>query len=196
MKYSTPYFNNVIDIPQGTIVVICQNNFDTAKLRLNDRIIFDTQTFKIKSINNFLREYTSDEGSAQLITFECYIDDIAPDDNFNTGIANEDNSSPNYPPIPQPTYPTTLVFPQHDTILQNRSQDFSIYYYDEDGNKTDKQFEFYPAWINTDYYIFKPLDGNNFRITNNHRLDNHKIKIKCVSGEIEYMFEIALGGLY
>lgn len=194
MKYSTPYFNNVLTIPQGTIIVICQKNQNTDMIDLNDRIIFDTQVFKIKSINNFLREFTNESGQAGLITFECYIDEKAPDDNFITEIANEEDID--YIESTKPNYPEIIKFPNVDKILQDRSQDYSVYYYNEYGEKTQQQFTFTPSWIDDNYYILKILDGNNFRITNIHRNTEKPLIIKCSSDKGNLDINITLGGMY
>lgn len=196
MKYSTVYFNNFVDIPQGTIIVIVQRNEKTIPININDRFIFNNQVFKVKSFNNFLRQYTEQQDSVGLIQIEMYVDPLAPDDDLELGVCNTNQYKDVYPPKPEPVTPGIIISPESFTILQGRTVQYSCYMYDENGDKLEDAFTFTPTWQNQDYFTFNVIDENNFQVTNNHMLVGHPIVINCVSGDNQKQVEITLGGMY
>lgn len=195
MKYSNVYYNNEVDIPQGTIIVITQNNDFTNKIQINDRFIFNNQTFKVKSQINYLRNDTEEIDSVLLKSFEMYVDQVQPDDNMELKIANFSRYKEVYPPRPK-IINGTKISPELHELLQGRSVDFECYYI-EDQVQTEYKYEFITNWYDEDYYEIKILDGNHFTVTNKHKRIDKPLTIKCVceNGQSKEI-NIILGGLF
>jgi hypothetical protein len=77
-----------MNLAAGDIKITAQNNSNTAKIKMNQRFIFDGQVFKIQRVNSYLREKTTVKSSAPLISFSLYKDQEAADDDFVNNIAN------------------------------------------------------------------------------------------------------------
>jgi len=194
MKYSNIYYNDLLDIPQGTISIIAQNNINSSRILINDRFIFDTQVYKIKSKQDFLRENTFDKNSAALIKFEANIDPSAPDDNFELGIASMNKYKYIYNPTDEEESRIELS-PNIDYVLEGQTTVFECYLYN--GNdKLDNVFDIYCDTVRSSFYDFDIIDGNHFSIKNNKMNLSHIVKIRCETDGMSKTFDIQLRGLF
>lgn len=195
VKYANVYFNDTQDVLQGTISAICQNNEFSYKININDRFILGKHVYKVKTINDYLRNYTYEKNSNPLITLELYIDAEAPDDDFDLQIANMDKYKDIYPPIiPNPSVSEIKITPNVDFILQTQTVNYECYLY-EDGKKKEDVFSFTASGPPTNYYILNQMDGNKFSITNLMR-SKTPLVISCVSDKLSTDFSITLKGVY
>ena len=194
MKYSNIYYNNEVNIPQGTIIVILQKNDFTNSININDRFIFGNQVFKVKSQIDYLRNETEEIDCALLRQFDMYVDSKAYDDNMELGIANFSRYKDIYPPKPLPVDGFNIV-PSNNKILQGTSQIFECVYY-QDGKSIDIDLNFIPNWVDDRYYTIEKVQENSFNIHNNH-MSSKPLVIQCISDKYgKYDFNIKLGGLY
>lgn len=194
MKYSNVYYNDYVDIPQGTLVVIAQNNKNSRNILINDRFIFDSQVYKIKAKNDFLRENTFEKNGAALIRFEVNLDVTAPDDDFELGIASMNKYKDIYNPVV--SYDTKIVIdPNVNHILEGDEVVFSCYLYNGE-QKLDNEFDISCTSIPSSYYNFNVIDGNHFSIKNNKMNLNNIVSVKCKTDDIEEEFNYQLRGLF
>ena len=193
-KYSNVYYNNILNIPQSTAVVTVQNNENTRRILINDRFIFDSQVYKIKSKNDFLRESTFEKNSAALIKFEVNLDVTAPDDDFDLMIADMNKYKDIYNPNKE-TGVRVVIEPSIDYIMEGETTHFSCYLYNG-STKLDNEFEITCDSERTLNYNFGLVDGNHFFITNNKMDLSQLIKIKCVTEGYEKEANYKLRGLF
>ena len=194
LKYANVYYNTVIDVPQGTINVIVQNNSNTNWIAINDRFIFGSQAFKVKTIKDYLRSETFKKKSVPLLEFEMFVDAKAEDDDFENGIANISKYE-NY-------YPNTKNFtgiyftPKDSTVYQGEKQVYQAWYYIKGAKQQNKiNFEDVTDEKIKENYIFEVIDDNSFSIMClNRSYDN--VEIKCSYKDEIYTSSIVLGGLY
>ena len=196
-KYSNVYYNNYVFIPQGTIVITAQNNDNAKNILINDRFIFDSQVYKIKSKNDFLRESTFEKGSAMLVKFEANLDETAPDDDFDLGIASMNKYKDVYKPDQEITEDEirVVIDPDISSIMEGETVTFSCYLY-QGSNKLDNNFEFFCESIKSSFYDFTIIDKNHFSIKNNKMDLNQYVVINCKSGDYEKKFSYQLRGLF
>lgn len=193
MKYSNLYFNKAVNINQGTIVLIAQYNSNTKNITNNDRFIFGSQVFKVKSINDFLRGSTYDVESTPLITYELFIDTRADDDDFELGIADMNK----YKNIYNPNIITDgiIVSPNKVELLETEKQEYTCDMY-INGERQNKQFSFVASNVPKEYYNLDIIDGNTFSVTNNKWYKLNPLRITCKCDTDEYSFDIWLRGLF
>lgn len=79
-------FDQAINIPSGNLVVTVQYNQYTSGIKINDRFIFGSQAFKVKSLNDFFQNQTGMNSTTPLIYLNVYKDSIAEGDDLVNGI--------------------------------------------------------------------------------------------------------------
>lgn len=79
-------FDQSINIPSGNLRVTMQYNQYSKNIKINDRMIFSGQAYKIKSINNFFQNQTGIQDSTPLIYLDVYKDSIAEGDDLINNI--------------------------------------------------------------------------------------------------------------
>lgn len=196
LKYANIYYNTLIEVPQGTITVIAQSNKNTSWIRINDRFIFGSQVFKIKTLKDYLRSDTYETDSVPLVEFEMFVDSIAPDDNFDINVANMDRYKDIYPPQETPQN-GIIVFPEEEYMYTGDTQNFSCYSYNN-GVKTTEEFTFTFTGPNQKFYSYDIIDGNNFSVTCLNK-STTQLVVNCVSttnADNSSKIIITLGGLY
>ncbi len=85
--------NNIESIKQqiildGDVEVCTQMNQYTINILENQRFIFDGKAYKIRAVNNFLRQKTNESNSVPLVKFTMYKTNIAPNDDLVNSIAD------------------------------------------------------------------------------------------------------------
>lgn len=83
-------FDQAINIPSGNLVVTVQYNQYTSGIKINDRFIFGSQVFKVKSLNDFFQNQTGLNSTTPLLYLNVYKDSIAKGDDLVNGIAKND----------------------------------------------------------------------------------------------------------
>lgn len=198
MKYSNVYFNSVVDVAQGTIEVICQNNENTQPIEYNDRFIFGKEVYKVKTVSDFLRQKTFVKESNPLIKLSMYVDTKAPDDDFVNGIAGigQYNKNDNVEPVP-PVGDEIVISPTTNNILIGETINYNCMLY-KNGKQTSDEFTFEVSGVPNEYYDFDVIDGNNFSITNIMPYFAGLLKVVCKTQASETTKELlfALKGLY
>lgn len=194
-KYSNVYYNDVVDIPQGTIDVTCQNNENSSRVTYNNRFIFGSDVYKVKVIKDYLREETFRDNSNPLVSFSMYVDVKSPYDDFETGIANTDYYNTNESSSGKEV--EIVVNPVQNELILNEEVRYNCILL-RDGKQTDEVFEFNPSNVPDDCYKFTILDGNNFTVKNLKPYFKDKLVITCslVGSEIKKDITISLKGLY
>lgn len=79
-------FDQAINIPSGSLVVVVQYNQYTSNIQINDRFIFGKQAFKVKSMNDFFQNQTGQQNTTPLLYLNVYKDSIADGDDLINGI--------------------------------------------------------------------------------------------------------------
>ena len=72
----------------GHITVICQGNEETRNLQKNTRFIFNKEPYRFLAFQKMLNENTFDDGTADLLYLDMYLDMVEPDDDITNNIAN------------------------------------------------------------------------------------------------------------
>lgn len=80
-------FDQAINIPSGNLVVSVQYNQYTSGIKINDRFIFGSQAFKVRSLNDFFQNQTGLNSTTPLLYLDVYKDSIAEGDDLVNGIA-------------------------------------------------------------------------------------------------------------
>lgn len=194
LKYSNIYYNDSVDIPQGTLTITTQYNKNSKKIKINDRFILGSSVFKIKSILDSLRQKTFDKDSPPTIDFEVYIDNKAPDDDFDIQVANM-NRYKDSPIIPTEYKSEIIISPNSLEILQGETEIYSCYLY-INGEKQDLEFSFIDSNIPIENYEFNVIDGNSFSIYNKKYYKPKKLVVKCISMNFVQEFSFSLKGVY
>lgn len=193
IKYANIYYNTTADIPQGTVVVTAQSNKFTQNVEINDRFILNKQTFKVKSITDYLRSNTEGFLSTPIIEMEMFVDAIAPDDDFYLGVANMNRYKGLYPVRPQ--LPDDIVVePALPKLYQGDRQEFSCYQF-IDGVKQNTKFSFTPSNALDRTYEFKQIDDNHFEVYCLGR-STRELIVYCKYNSGGKEFKLKLGGLY
>lgn len=86
-------YDEAIITPKGDLFVALQANAYSRKIKINDRVVFDGQPFKVTAINTFGRRNTFDPTSVTLLYFDITKDAIAEDDDLTNNIANTNRYS-------------------------------------------------------------------------------------------------------
>lgn len=197
-KYSNVYYNDVIDIPQGTIEVTCQNNPNSSRITYNDRFIIGSDVYKVKVIKDYLREETFVDDSNPLVTFSMYVDIKSPYDDFKNRLANTDyyNTNESVQPVENDKL-EIVVNPYQNSLILNEELRYNCILYNN-GRETQDLFEFIPYGVPEDCYSLNILDGNNFTIKNIKPYLQNPLKIKCKVTNLDLYKEIqiSLRGLY
>lgn len=207
IKYANLYYNNTVDITQGTLVVMTQYNQNTRQIKVNDRFILGSHAYKVKTVLDALRSETYEQGTVPMITFQVYVDTTASDDNF-TPVSGQYN--PKYPEnlanvnkyekIFDPGISgndNVIITPETTEIMLNEFVDYSCYLYVNDV-KTDTEFDFIFSGLSSNYYVATAVDGNHFRIYNKKTNVKDKLKVTCESktGNCQKEILISMGGMF
>jgi hypothetical protein len=178
-----------INLLNGDLHVVVQNNQITKKIFNNQRFIFDGQVFKLQSINNFIREKTMIKGSAPLLYFNAYKDEIAPDDDLDNDIANGLNVTPNTSNI--------VIDPIINKIFINTTKEFSVYK-NVNGTNNSDTFTITASEVPNANYTLNIIDDNHFSITNNEQYFDNDLVITCIDNVDSSVqkFNVELGGAW
>jgi hypothetical protein len=178
-----------MNLLNGDAHIMVQNNQITKKIFNNQRFIFDGQVFKLQSVNNFIREKTMVKGSAPLLYFNAYKDEIASDDDLVNNIANGLNITPNTSNI--------VIDPIINKIFVNNTKTFSVYKNVNGVNQSDT-FTITASEVPSEYYTLNIIDGNHFSITNNEQYLDNDLVITCIDNVDSSVqkFNVELGGAW
>lgn len=194
-KYSNIYYNDAINIPQGTVVITAQFNQNTKKIKINDRFLLGNSAYKIKSVIDYLRLETFVKDSQGLIEFEVYLDNTAPDDDFELQIADKNKYNNQIPDKPSPEDYSIVITPENKDVLQGQSKMFSCYLY-LNGVRQNDVFSFIPSGVPDSYYKMEILNENQFTIHNLKYYSKNPLHIECKTFGHESSVDIRLRGLY
>lgn len=195
LKYSSAYYNDLNALPQGTINLTMQNNQNSKRLKINDRLYIGSMVYKVKAVNDFLRQETYNEDSNPLIEFMCTVDIEAPENSDNGDIASSDTENKNASEINNNKQ--TIVFtPDIKSLIAGANKEVKVYLYNGK-YKTDLKFTFSASGVPENNYVFKVIDDNSFTVTNVSAYLQSPLEIKCVcENGIERTMYIILRGLY
>lgn len=195
LKYGNIYYNNSVNVAQGTIYVWVQMNQYTKHINVNDRFILGyNKVFKVKAITNYLSENTFIHDGAPIIKLEMQVDSTLSTDDFENRITY---STPN-DFITNDAY--IKITPNINYIALTETVTFKCEYY-FDNIKRDNEFTFsiVDSGIPEYAYVFTIIDGNTFSVKNNQRHLLSKLQISCVhdtNPEFNIIHDIELGGAY
>ena len=198
IKYANVYYNDVLNIPQGTIEVICQSNSNTIPITYNDRFIFGSEVYKVKTVRDYLRQNTWDKSSNPLIQLSMYVDSKGPDDDFENGIASIGGNNPNENTPQNPNSPYEVVVqPVQDDLLIGETVNFSCYLQKNEANEPNT-FTFTASGVPEECYELIQIDGNNFTLTNRKEYFQDVLAITCMdnTGMYSKTIKLALKGMY
>lgn len=196
LKYANAYFSDVTALPQGTIIVTMQNNKNSKRLLMNDRFYIGSMVYKVRAINDFLREKTYDENSNPLIEFLCAVDIKANKDADNGKLASADNENPNATNMGAKQSQIIVFEPEVDSIIIGVKKNISVYLYNGE-YKTDLKFTFSASGIPEDNYIFEVVNDNSFNITNISPYLNKPLEIECnCENGVSRTMYVTMRGLY
>lgn len=77
-----------VKVANGHITVICQGNEETRNLQKNTRFIFNKEPYRFLAFQKMLNEDAFDDGTADLLYLDMYLDMVEPDDDIINNIAN------------------------------------------------------------------------------------------------------------
>lgn len=77
-----------VKVANGHITVICQGNEETRNLQKNTRFIFNKEPYRFLAFQKMLNEDAFDDGTADLLYLDMYLDMVEPDDDITNNIAN------------------------------------------------------------------------------------------------------------
>lgn len=195
LKYSNAYYNDLNALPQGTINFTMQNNNNSKRLKINDRLYIGSMVYKVKAVNDFLRQETYNEDSNPLIEFMCTIDIEAPENSDNGNLASSDTENKNASEVNNGEQ--TIVFvPDIKSLIAGASKEVKVYLYNGK-YKTNLKFTFNASGVPEDNYVFKVIDDNTFTVTNVSAYLQSPLEINCAcENGIERTMYIILRGLY
>lgn len=195
LKYSNAYYNDLNALPQGTINLTMQNNQNSKRLKINDRLYIGSMVYKVKAVNDFLRQETYNEDSNPLIEFMCTIDIEAPENSDNGDLASSDTENKNASEVNNGEQ--TIVFvPDIKSLIAGASKEVKVYLYNGK-YKTNLKFTFNASGVPEDNYVFKVIDDNTFTVTNVSAYLQSPLEINCAcENGTERTMYIILRGLY
>ena len=195
LKYSNAYYNDLNALPQGTINLTMQNNQNSKRLKINDRLYIGSMVYKVKAVNDFLRQETYNEDSNPLIEFMCTVDIEAPENSDNGNLASSDTENKNASEINN-NKQTVVFTPDIKSMIAGASKEVKVYLYNGK-HKTDLKFTFSASGVPENNYVFNVIDDNSFTVTNVSSYLQSPLEIKCVcENGIERTMYIILRGLY
>ncbi len=196
LKYSNAYFNDLNALPQGTIILTMQNNQNSKKLLLNDRLYVGSMIYKARAINDFLREKTYDETSNPLIEVVCSVDIDSSADINDSKLASADTENRNATNMDNDNRQMVVFVPEIDSLIAGISKNIEVYLYNGE-HKTNLKFTFTASGIPEENYIFDVINDNSFSITNVSAYLKKPLEIKCVcENGVERTMFVTLRGLY
>jgi hypothetical protein len=193
LKYGNIYYNNAVDIPQGTIKIWLQFNSYTKDININNRFIIGyNEVYKVKTVVNYLNNYTFDLQGSPLMELDMQLDSIQAGDDFTTGLAGA---------TPTLDYAGSnkhiMVSPQNYIVPQGQRRVYECFYQNETDKSTDTfEFTILSNTIPTERYLYETINGNSFAITNNQKYTKEALPVQCknlVTNEIK-VFNFTLGG--
>ena len=207
LKYANMYYNNTVDITQGTITVYAQYNDNTKKIFVNDRFVLGSQVYKVKSITDTLRSETYEQNTVPTITFQLYVDNIAADDNFTEG---SEQYNPKYPPNLANYKKYSDIFesnisgesdvvinPEISVLYLGEQKEFECYEV-INGEKQPTEFTFEFSGVADTYYTYSVIDGNHFSIKNLKPNTRRKLTVNVLNkeGKSVKQMQLMLGGAF
>lgn len=195
VKYGNIYYNNAVNVAQGTIVVWVQFNNFTRNMNINDRFILGyNQVYKIKNIINYLSDFTFDPDGSPLVKMEMQLDSKVSTDDFTKRVTSSTSV------VMFDSDDKILINPSLDSISQGDTATFTCYKYHDDVIKNNTfVFTIVDTGIPTSNYDLTTIDGNTFSVKNNAKYLKSKLNILCKDSTdntffITYLIE--LGGVY
>lgn len=196
MNSTNTYFNNAVNVPQGTIVVWLQLNKYTKNVNINDRFTIGyNKVFKVESVINFLSDETMTPDGSNLLKLTMKTDSILSSDDFINGITQSSPSELNV----ESGYDVRIT-PSSNYIVQSDTVVFTCYCYIND-TQSDDEFEFSldGNTVPQENYIFNVIDGNSFSVQNKKKYGESTLDILCTNvnnSDIYITKKIQLGGVY
>ena len=77
-----------MEVPNSRLQVFCQDNVYSDRFSINNRFIFGSSVYKIRSRGDYDLRETFNSESQKIINFYIDLDNISDDDRFDLGIAN------------------------------------------------------------------------------------------------------------
>lgn len=195
LKYGNIYYNNSINIPQGSISIWVQLNEYTKDIFINDKFVVGyNEVYRVKSVINYLSDTTFSSSGSHLLKIECDLQVKQAGDDFITGITGGT-------PIVQTKASVESIGlnPLNQTILQGDTQTFTCNSYVGDvANSNAFTFVLLANSVPVDRYKFTVIDGNKFSIQNIKKYASENLFVKCTNNTTSesQTFEFILGGGY
>ena len=196
MDSTSIYFNNSVNVAQGTITVWLQKNDYTKNVNINDRFIIGyNKVFKVESVINFLSTNTLVPDGSNLLKLTMKMDSILSTDDFINGITQSTPSD-----LDKVSGYDIRINPDIDYISEFDTVTFTCnYYFNNVERENDFVFTVIDTGVPKQNYVFTVIDGNNFSIRNNLKYINAPLSIKCANALNPNLFiikNIQLGGAY
>lgn len=195
VKYSNIYYNDLVDIPQGTSDIIVQNNEFSRLIDYNHRFVLGSEVYKIKVIKDYLRQNTFDKDSVPTIMLSIYLDVKAPDDDFVNGIASLSSHNINENPTPPEIGYAININPTYRDILIGETIEYECILF-KDGVATDETFVFSYSGVPAANFDFVVIDGNRFSIHNKQEYFGGPLIVNCENPNSSRQFNMLLRRLY
>jgi hypothetical protein len=183
-------YDEAVITPKGDLFVALQANSASKKIKINDRVVFDGQAFKVTAINTFGRLKTFDSSSTAILYFDITKDAVANDDDLINNIANTTRYSS---VVVVGGSDVVTITPTDLSILKGNSQTYSVYRYLNNVQQSDTFVFSANGEVGT--YSFVTVNGNSFTITNLNKSVTPLV-VTCVSGLITETFSIQLKGAW
>lgn len=195
LKYGNIYFNNSVNVPQGTVSVWIQFNNFTKNILVNDRFIIGyNQVYKVKSVINYLSDFTFSPDGSPIIKLEMQVDSILSSDDFVNRVTQSTETDK------VSLTGEILVTPDINTVSQGRTVSFNCkYYINSVAQSNTFVFSVVDTGVPSANYTFTQIDGQNFSIRNNAKYIQSKLRILCkdsVTSTLFKYFDIEMGGVY
>lgn len=194
LKYGNIYYNNSVNIAQSAVQVWLQLNEYTKNIAINDRYILGySQVFKVKTVMNYLSDYTFDPDGSPLITIDLSLDTDQVGDDF----ADNTTGSSNIIPDIHPNRNFIGITPSDTNIYEGTTVTYTCESY-VGSVPSGNPFTFNVILndIPDTRYLFEVINDNSFRITNYKKYTKEKLKIDCIdniTGDNK-VIEFMLGG--
>lgn len=193
LKYGNVYYNNSVNIAQGTVKVWMQLNDYTKNIEINNRFILGySEVYKVISIVNYMSDNTFDSYGCPLLEVEMKVDTKQIGDYFEESYSGseltvETNSEINF----------IGITPQEYNIPQGEKITYTCNYFNGDiASNHEFNFVLMDNNIPKERYSYDVIDGNTFSIQNYKKYVKENIQIKCIdlTNQTERVFTFNLGG--
>lgn len=183
-------YDEAVITPKGDLFVALQANSASKKIKINDRVVFDGQAFKVTAINTFGRLKTFDSSSTAILYFDITKDAVANDDDLINNIANTTRYSSVVEIVGSDI---VTISPTDLSLLKGTSQTYSVYRYINNVQQPDSFVFSATGEVGT--YECTTVNGNSFTVSNLNKSIT-PVVVTCVSGLITEQFSIQLKGAW